>query len=116
MRQDRIFVHNPARLIYMSQDTSLHLRKHRHFHHLFFQQKVKLAHGTKVIEVTPDRLLDIVVPVPPKDEQEKIVKILDAFDALTADIFRGIPSEIDGRTKQYEYYRNLLLTFKEAKA
>ena len=66
---------------------------------MFYAQKKKLAHGTKVIEVTPDKLADITIPVPPLEVQSEIVKVLDNFTELTA------------RKKQYEYYRDLLLDF-----
>ena len=79
---------------------------------MFFKQKRKLAHGTKVIEVTPDKLNDIIIPVPPLEEQECIVSILDRFDKLCNDISEGLPAEIEARQKQYEYYRDKLLTFK----
>ena len=55
------------------------------------------------------------IPVPPLEEQERIVKILDQFDTLCNDITRGLPAEIELRKKQYEYYRDKLLTFKEKK-
>ena len=51
--------------------------------------------------------------IPSLDEQERIVKILDSFDSLTNGISEGLPAEIEARKKQYEYYRNKLLTFKE---
>ena len=79
---------------------------------MFFKQKRKLAHGTKVIEVTPDKLNDIIIPVPPLEEQERIVSILDRFDKLCNDISEGLPAEIEARQKQYKYYRDKLLTFK----
>ena len=47
--------------------------------------------------------------------QERIVKILDRFDALCNAISSGLPAEIEMRKKQYEYYRDKLLTFKEKK-
>ena len=81
----------------------------------FFAQKKKLAHGTKVIEVTPDKLNDITIMLPGLEEQQRIVSILDRFDALCNDIRAGLPAEIDARQKQYEYYRDKLLTFKEKK-
>ncbi len=79
----------------------------------FFNQKKKLAHGTKVIEVTPDALNNIIIPLPSLKEQERIIKVLDQFDALCNDISKGLPAEINARQKQYEYYRDKLLTFKE---
>lgn len=81
---------------------------------MFFEQKRKLAHGTKVIEVTPDTLTKVQIPIPSLSEQERIVAILDKFDALVNDLSQGIPAEIEARKKQYEYYRDKLLTFKKA--
>jgi type I restriction enzyme S subunit len=57
--------------------------------------------------------LEIKIPVPPIFEQERIVKILDKFDALVNDISIGLPAELSARRQQYEYYRGKLLTFKE---
>jgi len=54
------------------------------------------------------------IPIPCLPEQERIVSILDNFDALVNDISIGLPAELAARRKQYEYYRDKLLTFKEA--
>ena len=53
------------------------------------------------------------IKIPPLEEQERIVNILDRFDKLCNDISEGLPAEIEARKKQYEYYRDKLLTFKE---
>ena len=53
----------------------------------------------------------IVIPIPPLETQAKIVSILDQFDALCHDLTQGLPAEIAARKKQYEYYRDKLLTF-----
>ena len=58
-------------------------------------------------------ILSIEIPVPSLEEQRRIVSILDRFDALCNDITTGLPAEITARQKQYEYYRDKLLTFKE---
>ncbi len=55
----------------------------------------------------------IPIPVPSIEEQARIVAILDRFDALCNDLTSGLPAEIEARQKQYEYYRDKLLTFKE---
>lgn len=56
-------------------------------------------------------LQNVKVPVPPLEEQERIVSILDRFDKLCNDISEGLPAEIEARRKQYEYYRDKLLSF-----
>ena len=53
----------------------------------------------------------ISIPIPPIAEQERIVGILDKFETLVNDLSKGLPAEIALVQKQYEYYRNLLLTF-----
>ena len=53
------------------------------------------------------------VPVPTIERQREIVATLDKFDSLCNDIQSGLPAEIDARQKQYEFYRDKLLTFKE---
>lgn len=55
----------------------------------------------------------LYIPIPPLKEQQRIVNILDKFDKLVNDISEGLPAEIELRRKQYEYYRNKLLSFEE---
>ena len=55
----------------------------------------------------------IPIVLPSSDEQRRIVSILDKFDALCNDQTSGLPAEIAARQKQYEYYRDKLLTFKK---
>lgn len=80
----------------------------------FIEYKKKYAQGTKVMRLSIERLKQFQIPIPSLETQEKIVSILDKFHALTTDLQSGIPAEIEARKKQYEYYRNQLLTFKEA--
>ncbi|MDO4920838.1 MAG: restriction endonuclease subunit S [Phascolarctobacterium sp.] len=75
----------------------------------FFSQKRKLAHGTKVIEVTPDSLNSVILPVPPLEVQREIVRVLDKFTFYTAEL----TAELTARKKQYECYRDKLLNFEE---
>ena len=73
-----------------------------------FQEKLKLsATGGTVQGIKGSKLHKLKIPVPPLKEQERIVAILDKFDALRNDIH----AEIELRKKQYEYYRDKLLQF-----
>ena len=58
----------------------------------------------------------IEIPLPSQERQKYIVSILDRFDAICNDLSSGLPAEIEARQKQYEYYRDKLLTFKEVAA
>lgn len=73
----------------------------------FFNQKKKYAYGAKVIDIKTDDLAKILIPVPPLEVQEEIVRILDRFSEYAAEL----QAELQARKEQYEYYRNLLLTF-----
>ena len=53
------------------------------------------------------------IPVPPLSVQEEIVATLDKFNTLVNDLSQGLPAEIEARKRQYEYYRDKLLTFKK---
>lgn len=57
---------------------------------------------------------EILVPVPPLDEQRRIAELLGRFDALVNDLRSGLPAELKARRQQYAHYRNQLLTFQEA--
>ena len=78
----------------------------------FTRNKRKFAKGTKVIDVSANDLAKIKIPIPPLSEQQRIVSILDKFDTLTSSISEGLPKEIELRRKQYEYYREQLLSFR----
>lgn len=78
---------------------------------LFQSQKRKFITGTKVRRVNAKDLAKIKIPLPPLSVQREIVEILDKFDTLCNSISEGLPKEIELRRKQYEYYRNQLLTF-----
>ena len=78
------------------------------------QQIVRTANGVTRFNVSKKRLAKVVVPVPPQGEQHRIAFILDKFDALVNDLSVGLPAELTARRKQYEYYRDRLLTFEEA--
>ncbi|EFI2176647.1 TPA: restriction endonuclease subunit S [Escherichia coli] len=89
--------------------------------YLFYFYKIAkwgISEGGTIKRLYNDNLRKLMIPVPFPDsperslvEQQKIVKLLDKFDALTNSITEGLPREIELRQKQYEYYRDLLFNF-----
>jgi type I restriction enzyme S subunit len=77
------------------------------------KQLLRYDSGADQTNLRKDDILNIQIPIPPLAEQQRIVAILDKFDALVNDISAGLPAELNARRKQYEYYRDKLLTFKE---
>jgi len=78
----------------------------------FFNFDMKFAKGAKMPRGNKSEILKFKIPIPPLAIQTEIVRILDKFDALVNDISVGLPAELNARRKQYEFYRNKLLTFK----
>ena len=77
-----------------------------------YEQLKKLGEGSQS-NLNAKKIKDYPIPVPPLEEQARIVSILDRFEALTTDLQSGLPAEIEARRQQYEYYRNKLLTFEK---
>jgi type I restriction enzyme S subunit len=90
---------NPKYVAYFSRTKHFHDQIRRHIR------------SGKISAINAKGLSKAIIPVPSKDEQERIVSILDKFDILTNSLIEGLPKEIDLRQKQYEYYREMLLTF-----
>lgn len=80
----------------------------------FTAQKTKYVARTKVNTLLINAFANIRIPVPPREEQDRIVGILDKFDALVNDLSSGLPAEIAARRRQYGHYRDRLLTFRQA--
>jgi type I restriction enzyme S subunit len=79
----------------------------------FFIYDNQNSKGAKMPRGDKNAIMKYRIPVPPLPVQERIVNILDRFDKLCNDISEGLPAEIEARQKQYEYYRDKLLTFKQ---
>jgi type I restriction enzyme S subunit len=80
----------------------------------FHAEKAKHVARAKVKRVSGESLARLRIPVPPADEQERIVAILDAFHALVNDLSNDLPAELNARQQQYEHYRDRLFVFAEA--
>ena len=80
---------------------------HQFLTHKFMQFKIKYATGAKVVRISGDNMAKYAVALPSIDEQQRIVDILDTFEVSIA----NLEAQLKEREKQYEYYRNKLLTF-----
>lgn len=101
-----------SNIVWIENDETLVLNSY-----LFYFYKVanwKTDDGT-IKRLYNDRLLNTAIPVPSLSKQRRIVDCLDKFDTLVNDLTSGLPAEIEVRRKQYEYYRDRLLTFPEKK-
>jgi len=89
----------------------------------FFDYNMQHAKGAKMPRGNKSKIMEYSIPIPypnnptkSLEEQNRIVSILDKFEKLTTSITEGLPREIELRQKQYEYYRNMLLSFPREEA
>lgn len=109
---------NQALLILRVDPNKINVRFLEHFLNSSYGRKKILSNtnGSAQVNICKrEEFEKIKIPLPKMDEQNEIVNILDRFDKLCNDISEGLPAEIEARQKQYEYYRDKLLTFKELK-
>ena len=78
---------------------------------LFWKQVEKNVHGSAKVNLNTGWLKNFEIYIPPLEEQQRIVSILDKFETLTNSITEGLPLAIEQSQKRYEYYRELLLNF-----
>lgn len=104
--------------IFLTDAFSIHPDKNylstKYLYYVLKKDQVKIHNMSKGAGVPHVRAKDFesyAVPIPSFEEQKRIVAILDKFDTLTTSISEGLPKEIELRKKQYEYYRDMLLTF-----
>ncbi len=90
--------------------------KHLFRSQIMRDQIVQTAAGVTRYNISKGRLAKVLFPVTSRDQQLRIAATLDKFDALVNDLSVGLPAELAARRKQYEYYRDKLLTFEEAPA
>ena len=81
----------------------------------FQKQLRKIISPAGQTKFNKTELKKLILHLPSKEIQENIVEKLDKLDEICNNIYKGLPAEIEARQKQYEYYRDKLLTFKELK-
>ena len=107
--EDEIAVHDACYILKHSQNSryiSHYLRSD-----MYHQQIKRSVSRGKICSISAAGLGKALIPVPPLPVQSEIVRILDRFDALCNDLTSGLPAEIEARKKQYEHYRDKLLSF-----
>lgn len=105
--QDAYF--QDSNIVWIENDESMALNKYLYYCYQVI--KWKTAEGGTINRLYNDIIKKTQIPLPPLSVQREIVEILDKFDTLCNSISEGLPKEIELRRKQYEYYRNQLLTF-----
>lgn len=78
---------------------------------LYWNQAEKLVSKGGQQQFNTNAVGRIIVPVPSLDVQKRVIQVLDNFDAICSDLNIGLPAEIEARQKQYEFYRDALLTY-----
>ena len=78
----------------------------------FFDYDMQNSKGAKMPRGNKEKVMQYVFSLPSLEKQNEIVSILDNFETICNDLSEGLPAEIEARQKQYEYYRDKLLTFK----
>lgn len=109
--QDAYF--QDSNIVWIENDESMALNKYLYYCYQVI--KWKTAEGGTINRLYNDIIKKTRIPLPPLSVQREIVEILDKFDTLTNSISEGLPKEIELRRKQYEYYRNQLLSFSTVK-
>lgn len=108
-RMGKFSITNVSGIIKVSDDSQLNCKFL--YYWLSIEAKKHVYSGMGNPKLMSNQVARIPVPVPPLKEQARIVAILDKFDTLTTSITEGLPREIELRQQQYEYYRDLLLSF-----
>ena len=102
-----------SNIVWLEHDESIVLNKY-----LLYSYSLNpwnISTGGTIARLYNDNILKALIPVPTIEDQIKIIKVLDNFDKICNSLMDGLPAEIEARQKQYEYYRDKLLTFKELK-
>ena len=100
-----------SNIVWIDNDESVVLN--RYLFYCYQLQPWAVSEGGTIARLYNDNISRAKISVPSIEEQKRIIEILDRFDALCTDLSSGLPAEIEARQKQYEYYRDKLLSFEE---
>ena len=101
-----------SNIVWIDNDESIVLNSYLRY--CYELKPWKVSSGGTIQRLYNDNIAKAVITVPPLDVQSRIVNVLDNFEKICSDLNIGLPAEIGARQKQYEYYRDKLLTFAEA--
>ena len=102
-----------SNIVWIDNDETMVLNRYLYYVHQLSPWQIST--GGTIARLYNDNIAIAKINIPSLKEQEKIVSILDRFDKLCNDISEGLPAEIEARRKQYEYYRDKLLSFEEVR-
>jgi len=100
-----------SNIVWIDNDESIVLNSYLRY--CYELKPWKVSSGGTIQRLYNDNIAKAVITVPPLDVQNRIVNVLDNFEKICSDLNIGLPAEIEARQKQYEYYRDKLLTFAE---
>ena len=100
-----------SNIVWIDNDESIVLNSYLRY--CYELKPWKASEGGTIPRLYNDNIAKAVIAIPSIEKQKRIVSILDRFDAICNDLTSGLPAEIEARRKQYEYYRDKLLSFKE---
>ena len=102
-----------SNIVWIDNDESIVLNSYLRY--CYELKPWKASEGGTIPRLYNDNIAKTVIAVPSIEEQKRVVSILDRFDSICNDLTSGLPAEIEARQKQYEHYRDRLLSFKELK-
>lgn len=100
-----------SNIVWLEHDESLVLNKYLYYYYQLSPWQIST--GGTIARLYNDNILKAKIAVPPIDKQKRIIYMLDNFSVLVSSISEGLPAEIEARKRQYAYYRDKLLSFRE---
>ena len=98
-----------SNIVWLEHDETKVLNKYLMY--CYSRQPWKISTGGTISRLYNDNILKAKIPVPSLNVQKRLVEVLDNFEKICSDLNIGLPAEIEARQKQYEYYRDALLSF-----